>query len=253
MSHAASPADRPVSAARLVLFDLDHTLLDADTDVLWCAFLIGEGLLDRSVFEARNAAMEQGYRAGTVTAAAFSGFYLSTLADRLVEDTDAMRRRFVAREVLPRMKPAALDCLNRHQRRGDRVILTTATSRVLTEPTAEALGIDELIATEAELANTPAGPRYTGRPVGTLNMREGKVERLRAWLGSADVDADAEGRAIPRADVAPSALAAAVFYSDSANDLPLLRAVGHAVAVDPDRRLRQEAALRAWPVYYWRR
>jgi HAD superfamily hydrolase (TIGR01490 family) len=248
---ASSFGRSTAAAGRLVLFDLDHTLLDADTDVLWCGFLIGEGLLDRAAFEARNAAMEQGYRAGTVTAAAFSGFYLSTLADRLVVEIDALRRRFVAREVLPRMKPAALECLSRHQRRGDRVILTTATSRVLTEPTAEALGIDELIATEAELETTPAGPRYTGRPVGTLNMREGKVERLRAWLDPAD--ANGAGRTEPRADAAIAAVTSAVFYSDSANDLPLLQAVGHAVAVDPDGRLRQAAALHRWPVYYWRR
>jgi HAD superfamily hydrolase (TIGR01490 family) len=238
-------------AARLVLFDLDHTLLDADTDVLWCAFLIEEGLVDRTAFEARNAAMEQGYRAGTVTAAAFSGFYLSTLADRLVDETDALRRRFVAREVLPRMKPAALDCLRRHQRRGDRVILTTATSRVLTEPTAEALGIEELIATDAEVATTPAGPCYTGRPVGTLNMREGKVERLRTWLEQEATPPAAFPGAAPSGS-RPAAMTAAVFYSDSANDLPLLRAVGHAVAVDPDGRLRREAALNGWPVYYWR-
>jgi phosphoserine phosphatase len=65
-------------------------------------------------------------------------------------------------------------------------------------------------------------------------MREGKVERLTAWLAA---------RNLPM-----SAIAESTFYSDSANDLPLLRLVGRAVAVDPDPRLREEAVRRAWPI-----
>ena len=59
------------------------------------------------------------------------------------------------------------------------------------------------------------------------------MARLAAWL---------EAGRLP-----VSALSAATFYSDSANDLPLLCAVGRAVAVDPDPRLRNEAARRGWP------
>ncbi len=65
-------------------------------------------------------------------------------------------------------------------------------------------------------------------------MRDGKLERLRTWLAAQGLDA--------------SALARATFYSDSANDLPLLRAVGHPVAVDPDPTLAGQAAAAGWPV-----
>ena len=61
---------------KLVCFDLDHTLLDGDSDVLWCDFLMDRGVLDRNSFAARNAAMERDYKAGTVSAAAFSAFYM---------------------------------------------------------------------------------------------------------------------------------------------------------------------------------
>ena len=76
--------------------------------------------------------------------------------------------------------------------------------------------------------------RCTGRTSGVLNMREGKVARLGSWL---------DQEALPA-----SALADATFYSDSANDLPLLQVVGQPVVVDPDARLRQHAVAAGWPV-----
>src|SRR5678815_4910638 len=52
------------AVTRLALFDLDHTLLTGDSDVLWCEFLIAEGLLDRATFEPRNRAMAERYASG---------------------------------------------------------------------------------------------------------------------------------------------------------------------------------------------
>ena len=65
---------------RIAFFDLDHTLLSGDSDVLWCAFLIEKGVLDRAAFERRNADIETRYNAGSVGPAEFANFYLSTLA-----------------------------------------------------------------------------------------------------------------------------------------------------------------------------
>ena len=119
-----------------------------------------------------------------------------------------------------------------HRDAGDRLLLTTATNRFLTEPIAAELGFDahDLIATELE----ESGGMFTGANAGVLNMREGKVARLATWLAVNGL--------------AATAMAEATFYSDSANDLPLLRAVGRAVAVDPDPRLRQEAERSGWPI-----
>jgi phosphoserine phosphatase len=55
------------SAARLALFDLDGTLLDGDTDELWCDFLLAEGVLDRPGFEARNRSVAQPWSKATAT------------------------------------------------------------------------------------------------------------------------------------------------------------------------------------------
>lgn len=213
---------------RLALFDLDHTLLDGDSDVLWCAFLMQEGVLDRDAFAARNAAMEAAYRAGQVSTQAFSSFYVSTLAGRSPGGWDGLRREFLAREIVPRIPAAAHALVARHRDAGDLLVLTTATNRYLTELTAQHLGLEHLIATDCEVG---ADGCFTGRPTGVLNMREGKVTRLHAWLAA---------RGDRLADFHSTA------YSDSINDLPLLCAASAAVAVNADARLAAEAAARGW-------
>jgi phosphoserine phosphatase len=112
-------------------------------------------------------------------------------------------------------------------------VLTTATNRFITELTAQAPGHR---APDRHRLRLGADGRFTGAVTGTLNMRDGKVTRLRDWLA-------AQG--------APWAHDS-VLYSDSINDLPLLQAVGRAVAVDPDPRLAAEAVARGWTVLRWR-
>jgi HAD superfamily hydrolase (TIGR01490 family) len=214
----------------LTLFDLDHTLLDGDSDVLWVEFLMDQGVLDREVFEPRNRRMENGYRAGTVSAHEFCEFHVASLAGRTREGWSALRGAYFESAIVPRIGKAALALVAKHRDAGDLVVLTTATNRFLTELTAAHLGIAHLIATECEL---DAGQRFTGRVAGTLNMREGKVTRLHEWL------------ALQRSRLSEYH---STLYSDSINDLPLLCAVRRPVAVNPDMRLAAEAAERGWPV-----
>ena len=220
----------PVPRLKLAIFDLDHTLLSGDSDVLWCEFLMDRGVLDRAQFAERNAQVEQAYGAGGITAQAFTEFYLSTLAGRSRAALAALRDAFMAACILPRIPAAARDLVERHREAGDLLVLSTATNRFLVELTAPALGFEHLLATEPD----EAGGVFTGRTVGVLNMREGKPERLRQWLAA---------RGLPAA-----MLAEAAAYSDSINDLPLLQAVGRPVAVDPDARLLAQARAAGWPV-----
>jgi HAD superfamily hydrolase (TIGR01490 family) len=216
--------------ARLVLFDLDHTLLSGDSDVLWCDFLMARGLLDRADFAPRNAAMAAAYQRGEASVQAFSGFYVATLAGRTAADWAPEREAFLAEAIVPRLGAPARGLLKRHQDQGDLVVMTTATNRFITELTAAHLGIEHLIATECE---RDAAGRFTGRPEGTVNMREGKVQRLNDWLA-------ARGQSLAGLE--------SWAYSDSINDLPLLEAARRPHVVDPDARLAAVAAVRGWPV-----
>ena len=221
-----SAPERP----RLVVFDLDHTLLSGDTDGLWCEFLLDRGVLDRAAFAARNAQVEQAYRAGGISAQAFSEFYLSLLAGRSRAQWGPLRERFMRECIVPRIPASARALVAAHRSAGDMLVMSTATNRYLTELTAAELHFEHLIATEAEEA---AGV-FSGRSNAVLNMREGKLLRLRDWLAAMKL--------------APELLAEATFYSDSINDLPLLQAVRMPIAVDPDALLLAQAQQQGWRV-----
>jgi HAD superfamily hydrolase (TIGR01490 family) len=216
-------------APPLAIFDLDHTLLSGDSDVLWCDFLVRHGLAAPDL-HARNQALDASYRDGSVSVAAFCDFHAALLAGHTPAHWAPWCERFLQGEVLPRIPAAARVLVERHRRAGHQLLMSTATNRAISERTAQALGFEHLLATELELVDG----RYSGRTTGTPNMRDGKVARLLDWLAARGEPA--------------SRLQQAHFYSDSANDLPLLRAVGLPVAVDPDPRLLAEATTHAWPV-----
>ena len=216
---------------RLTLFDLDHTLLSGDSDVLWCDFLMTKGVLDKKHFAPRNADMEARYKSGTVGLQEFANFYVGTLAGRTEQEWEPLRQEFLADWIVPRVSGAAIALVDKHLDAGDLVVMTTATNRFITELTAIYLNIEHLIATEPELKHR----QFTGNTSGDLNMREGKVTRLRAWM---------KARGLRLKDCTSTA------YSDSINDLPLLQAVNQPVAVSPDARLAEIAQAAGWPVLH---
>jgi HAD superfamily hydrolase (TIGR01490 family) len=217
---------------KLALFDLDHTLLNGDSDVLWCEFLMKEGVLERATFEPRNRDMAARYQAGTVSVAEFCGFFVGTLAGRSPAQWQPEREKFMREEISPRLPPKAHALVAKHQAAGDTVVLTTATNRFITELTAQHLGIAHLLATECEL---DAEGRFTGRVAGMPNMRDGKPVHLNTWLAP-------KGLTLAQCE--------STAYSDSTNDLPLLEAATHPICANPDARLAAVAAQRGWPVIH---
>jgi len=219
---------------RLALFDLDHTLLSGDSDVLWCDYLVRHGWRDSSWRERCDRVAER-YVAGTTTPQDYCDFHASLLAGCGVDQLLPLRRSFLDAEILPRIPDDARALLQKHRDAGERLVLTTATNRVVSEFTAQALGVDDYLATEVEVIDA----HYTGRTLGRPNLRIGKVERLRSWLQAQELHSDL--------------LRQATFYSDSINDLPLFSVVRRPVVVDPDLRLASTAARKGWTVLKLRR
>lgn len=212
----------------LALFDLDNTLLAGDSDFEWAQFLIDRGVLDRKTYEARNQAFYDQYKAGTLDIHEFLDFQLKPLSQHPRKVLDAWHGEYMRERILPMIRDSARALVDRH--RGELRVIITATNSFVTAPIARAFGIEHLIATEPEVRNGV----FTGGVSGTPCFREGKVERLEAWLA---------GRGESLKNIEKS-----TFYSDSHNDLPLLERVDHPVAVDPDPALRAHADACGWPV-----
>ena len=211
----------------LAIFDLDNTLIGGDSDYLWGQFVCEQGIVDANTFAARNEQFYADYEAGELDIGAYLRFALGPLKGQTEETLAAWHRQFMAEKIEPIMLPKAATLIERHRERGDQLLIITATNRFITAPIAQALGIEELLACEAEIVDGA----YTGEPSGVPTYREGKVERLQAWLENQDIT-----------------LEGAYFYSDSMNDLPLLREVDKPVAVDPDATLLSVARDADWPV-----
>ncbi len=211
----------------IALFDLDNTLLAGDSDYEWGRFLVEHGVVDGREYERRNREFYEQYKQGRLDIHEFAAFAYRPLAELPMERLLALRDAYMTTRIRPMMLPAARALIERHRRRGHRIVVVTATNRFVTEPIAQAFGADDLIATEPEFRDG----RYHARIEGIPAFREGKVQRLEQWLRT-----HGESRA------------GSWFYSDSHNDLPLLEYVEHPVAVDPDPELARTARARGWPV-----
>lgn len=211
----------------LAIFDLDNTLLGGDSDHAWGEFLIQQGIVDSAAFKARNDAFYADYQRGELDIMAYLTFALEPASRLSSDELHALQQRFLADVIQPMLLPKAQALLGQHRQQGDYLLIITATNRIVTQPIADLLGVDSLLASEAEYLDG----RYTGQPTGIPCYQHGKVERLHSWLADN-----------------PFSLDDSYFYSDSHNDLPLLGQVGKPVAVDPDERLRAVAKEKGWPV-----
>lgn len=214
---------------RLTIFDLDNTLLAGDSDFQWGQFLIEQGVLTRETHEARNLEFYEDYKRGELDIDAFLAFQLKPLSQYPRAQLDAWHQAYMESKIRPMMTQKAVELVERHRRQGDLLMIITATNSFVTGPIAQAFGIDHLIGTTPEEMDGA----FTGRACGVPSFQEGKITRLEQWLAE-------RGKTLGDYET--------TFYSDSRNDLPLLKLVDNPVAVDPDPVLHDHAQAQGWPI-----
>ena len=128
--------------------------------------------------------------------------------------------------ILPRVYPQMLDEVYAHQDAGRPTFIVSAAGSGVVEPLAGVLGMDGGVGTRYEV---DADGTLTGRFDGPFVYGEGKVEAMQAFAAEHDID-----------------LEASYAYSDSISDLPMLRAVGNPVVVNPDPPLLEIAREEGW-------
>lgn len=211
----------------IALFDLDYTLIGFDSDHAWGEYLCAKGKVDAELYRRRNDQFYADYRAGRLVMQDFLDFSLAPLGALPVAELYALREDFMRTEGAAQALPKAKELVRLHQARGERSAIVTATNRFVTEPFAGIFGVDKLMATEILWRDG----RPTAHADGPACFREGKIGHVQRWL-----------------DTFGGSLKDCTFYSDSHNDLPLLNAVGRAVAVDPDPILLSAARQNSWSV-----
>lgn len=211
----------------LAIFDLDNTLLSGDSDHAWGLFLAELNVVDADHHRREQERYYADYVAGKLDIHEFLRFQFRALKDNDPADLRHWREQFVAEKILPMISQHAYDLIQRHRSQEHTLMIITATNRFITQPIAQVFNADVLLATEPEMVNG----RFTGEVRGLPCFRDGKVALLRKWL--IDNGENLEG---------------SWCYTDSHNDLSLMRIVDHPVAVNPDTVLATEAKHHGWPI-----
>jgi HAD superfamily hydrolase (TIGR01490 family) len=218
--------------AAAAFFDLDRTLLRRSSALALAGTFRERGLISRRqmlraagwqlLFAARGASHEAVRRGAEDGLRVLAGYSPDELRELVAEAMEPVLRPLVYAE--------PLRLVEEHHARGERVYIVSATLQEIADAIADDLGFDGALGTICEVRDG----HYTGRAVRVLHA-EAKAECLREVAAREGLD-----------------LAECTAYSDSHTDLPFLEAVGHPVAVNPDRTLRRIAAERSWPVLEFR-
>ncbi len=215
----------------VALFDLDNTLLNGDSDHSWGEFLVSVGAVDAEVYTSKNEKFYADYEKGQLDIYEYSRFAFLVLQQYPLAQLQAWRTTFLQTIIKPMMTNKGQKLINTHKEKGDIVVIITATNSFITRPIADAFGVNQLIATEPAIIDG----KYKAEIDGTPCYQEGKVIRLNAWLQEEKQNLDGS-----------------YFYSDSHNDIPLLKIVSRPVAVDPDTILMQVAIENRWEITSFR-
>lgn len=213
-------------------FDLDRTVIAKSSALAFGRPFYRDGLIKRGdVVKAAYAQLM--FRLGGADEAAMARTrdYLA----RLCRGWSVAQVSQIVRETLdelinPYIYAEAGELIDEHQRAGRDVVLVSASGEEIVRPIGELLGVTDVIATRMATADG----RYTGE-IEFYAAGDAKTEAVKAMAAQRGYD-----------------LAESYAYSDSISDLPMLTAVGHPVAVNPDRALRRAAAEREWEVREFR-
>jgi len=221
----------PIGARRAAaFFDLDKTLMAGSSGIFFARAAYETGMISRGRL-ARDAYENLRFRLRGSTddrADDVRRRVGEMIAGVHVRQLQRLSPRVLA-GVLPRLYPEMLERAYAHQDAGVPVYILTAASQEMADLLAHVLYFDGGLGSRSEVIDG----RYTGRPAGPFNYREGKVLSMRELAEREGID-----------------LEASYAYSDSESDLPMLRAVRYAVVVNPDPHLRRIALQEGWEVLH---
>ncbi|ATF95099.1 HAD family hydrolase [Cedecea neteri] len=214
----------------LYVFDLDHTLIDADCSTLWSRFLSREGLIKDPDYLAKEHKLMLDYQRGEMNIHEYVGVTLAPLAGMTIADVDTLVARCVETDVLPMVYPAAKRLIEQLHAQGQQMMIISASVSLLVKAIAPKLGIEHAIGIDLVTGNNA----YTSVISGVPSYQAGKITRLKEWL-----------------QVNPEYSGELTFYTDSINDLPLCLEADKVLMVNPCQKLAAQGTRYGWQTLNW--
>ncbi len=226
--YPSSVIESDTSRKGAAFIDLDRTLLAGASGPIFGAALRAAGVIS----SAKSPAEDMLYRVFNIVGETFPSMLLARQGVAVMKGRQRHEviaaATHAAEELLKLVQLFAAPVIEFHRSNGRKVVLATTTPHDLVATFARRAGFDAVVATRFEVG---ADGSYTGELDGPFAWSGGKLRAVQTWAAQHDVS-----------------LSESYAYSDSVYDLPLLNAVGHPVAVNPDARLAVIAAARRWPI-----
>jgi len=216
-----------MSKPALVIFDLDNTILNGDSDYAMINYLVHTQALDESAGK-KNQLFIEDYQRGELDFDAYTTFALSAYIGMTRSEINEFMLPFVAKVIEPMINTLALKIIHDHGDSGDTILLASATNELIVQPIAQRLDIHNVIGTQVKFING----KCTGEYIPPSALGAGKKLLVQQWMQKNNFD-DFSG---------------VTFYSDLINDLPLLEAVDFPKAINPDAMLEKISLERGWEI-----
>lgn len=219
-----------MKTAPIAFFDLDHTLLNGANGNLVVKYMVKKRLM--GIAAIWKALKFTGlYRMNRLPREEVYRWTFQECGKYTIEELVRMLDEAYELYIMPRLLKEGEEHIRDHEGMGHITVIATAAGEYISEKVRVQLGADDKIAAMAPVRNG----RLTDELCRPLPFGEGKETLARSYASARGVN-----------------LKDCYFYSDSISDLPLLQAVGHPIAVNPQRKLKRVAEAKGWPVLYWK-
>ena len=215
-----------MSEEKLVIFDLDNTILNGDSDYSMINFLVAKSILDNSALDVNQSFMDD-YKKGKLDFDEYTKFALKSFIGMTHIEISELTIEFVKEVIEPMINIYALRIIHDHQDDGCKILIASATNELIVKPIAKRLEVADYLGTKVEFIDN----KCTGKYLSPSALGEGKLKLVTEW-----------------AKIEGFNLELATFYSDSINDMPLLEKVNNPIAVNPDPKLEKISIERGWEI-----
>ena len=214
----------------MYVFDLDETLIKADSAMIWNEFLVEKGIVDDASFLTEDQRLMALYSQGKLDMDDYLKFAMAPITHLSLGDVEKLVNECVDKWIAPKQFQQSIPLLEQLNKQGVDTLIISATVSFIVQAVAQHLGVEQSMGIELVTEDD----RYTAKVSGVPSYREGKVTRLEQWLSARD-----------------ETYSEIHFYTDSINDLPLCERADYAYLVNPCPRLKAIADRPNWTILHW--